>query len=114
MVLAAPTLDVDSPLSFDLIDRVSRFSLGGATYHVVHPGGRSYDHPPVNASEAEARRARRFEAMGHTTGMIDLEALDAQLITRSAGDDEYPVDAGSAPSGATRLGTQRPQPWGGT
>ena len=86
-----PTIDVDSPLSFDLIDRVSRFSLGGATYHVVHPGGRSYDHPPVNASEAEARRARRFEAMGHTTGMIDLEALDAQLITRSAGDDEYPL-----------------------
>ena len=44
--------------------------------------------------------------MGHTTGMIDLEALDAQLITRSAG-DEYPVDAGSAPSGATRLGTRQ-------
>jgi uncharacterized protein (DUF2126 family) len=86
-----PTLDVDSPLSFDLIDRVSRFPLGGATYHVVHPGGRSYDHPPVNASEAEARRARRFEAMGHATGVIDLEALDAQLIRRSAGDDEHPL-----------------------
>jgi uncharacterized protein (DUF2126 family) len=86
-----PTLEVDSPLSFDLIDRVSRFSLGGATYHVVHPGGRSYQHPPVNASEAEARRARRFEAMGHATGMINLEALDAQLIRRSAGDDEYPL-----------------------
>ncbi|HET8915252.1 MAG TPA: transglutaminase family protein, partial [Propionibacteriaceae bacterium] len=28
-----PTIDVDSPLSFDLIDRASRFSLGGATYH---------------------------------------------------------------------------------
>ncbi len=85
------TLGVDTPLAFDLIDRVSRLSLGGATYHVVHPGGRSYDHPPVNASEAEARRARRFEAMGHTTGMIDPEALDAQLTNRSAGDDEFPL-----------------------
>ena len=86
-----PTLDVDSPLSFDLIDRMSRFSLGGATYHVIHPGGRSYDHPPVNASEAEARRGRRFEAMGHATRTIDLEALDAQLTSRSASDDEYPL-----------------------
>jgi uncharacterized protein (DUF2126 family)/transglutaminase-like putative cysteine protease len=86
-----PTLDVNSPLAFDLIDRMSRLSLGGATYHVVHPGGRSYAHPPVNASEAEARRSRRFEAMGHTTGMIDLEALDAELVQRSAGDSELPV-----------------------
>jgi uncharacterized protein (DUF2126 family) len=86
-----PTLDVDSPLSFDLIDRMSRFSLGGATYHVVHPGGRSYANPPVNASDAEARRSRRFEVMGHTTGMIDLDSLDAQLTRRSAGVDELPL-----------------------
>ena len=84
-----PTLDVNSPLSFDLIDRMGRFSLGGATYHVVHPGGRSYAHPPVNASEAEARRSRRFEAMGHTTEMIDLEALDAELVQRSVGAAEF-------------------------
>jgi uncharacterized protein (DUF2126 family) len=58
---------------------------------VVHPGGRSYANPPVNASEAEARRSRRFEAMGHPTGMIDLESLDAQLIERSAGIDELPL-----------------------
>jgi uncharacterized protein (DUF2126 family) len=86
-----PTLDLDSPLTFDLIDRVSRLSLGGATYHVVHPGGRSYHHPPVNALEAEARRHARFEAMGHITAMIDIEALDAQLIRRVASDDEYPL-----------------------
>jgi uncharacterized protein (DUF2126 family)/transglutaminase-like putative cysteine protease len=86
-----PRLEVDSPLAFDLIDRASRFSLGGATYHVVHPGGRSYEHPPVNASEAEARRARRFEPMGHTAGMINLDALDAQLIRRAVTDDEYPL-----------------------
>jgi uncharacterized protein (DUF2126 family)/transglutaminase-like putative cysteine protease len=109
-----PTLDLDSPLSFDLIDRTSRFSLGGATYHVVHPGGRSYAHPPVNASEAEARRSRRFEAMGHTTGLIDLEALDAQLIRRSAAGDEFPLtlDLRRRVPPAWGLGTSRPR--GGT
>jgi uncharacterized protein (DUF2126 family) len=86
-----PSLDVDSPLSFDLIDRASRISLGGATYHVVHPGGRAYSRPPVNALEAEARRSRRFEPMGHTTGVIDIEALEAQLLRRSASVEEYPL-----------------------
>ncbi len=86
-----PTLEIDSPLHFDVVDRSSRVSLGGATYHVVHPGGRSYDHPPVNANEAEARRARRFEAMGHTTGVIDVDDLDAQLLWRAAGETEYPL-----------------------
>jgi len=86
-----PSLDVDSPLSFDLIDRASRFSLGGATYHVVHPGGRAYSRPPVNALEAEARRSRRFEPRGHTTGVIDIEALEAEPLRRSASVDEYPL-----------------------
>jgi uncharacterized protein (DUF2126 family)/transglutaminase-like putative cysteine protease len=100
-----PSLDVDSPLSFDLVDRASRFSLGGATYHVVHPGGRAYAHPPVNALEAEARRSRRFEAMGHATGKIDLEALDSQLIRRASSDDEYPL--------TLDLRRRVPRGWGG-
>ena len=58
-----PTLEIDSPLHFDVIDRASRLSLGGATYHVVHPGGRSYDHPPVNA--ARGRGAARRPVRGH-------------------------------------------------
>ncbi|HEX6758952.1 MAG TPA: transglutaminase family protein [Propionibacteriaceae bacterium] len=109
-----PTLNVNSPLSFDLIDRGSRFSLGGATYHVVHPGGRSFDHPPVNASEAEARRARRFEAMGHTTGIIDLESLDAQLIRRTVGEDEYPVTLDLRRRVPRSWGVGTSQPWGST
>jgi uncharacterized protein (DUF2126 family) len=86
-----PTLEIDSPVSFDVIDRISGVSLGGATYHVVHPGGRTYDAPPVNAQEAEARRARRFEAMGHTTGVIDVGDLEAQLAWRATSGTDYPL-----------------------
>ncbi|HEY4992170.1 MAG TPA: transglutaminase family protein [Nakamurella sp.] len=70
-----PTIPPDSPLVFDVVDAGSGVSLGGATYHVSHPGGRSYDQPPVNAMEAEARRTRRFDAAGHSPGEIDLSRL---------------------------------------
>jgi uncharacterized protein (DUF2126 family) len=84
-----PTLEVDAPLRIEVIDRAARISLGGATYHVSHPGGRSYDKPPVNAQEAEARRRARFEGFGHTPGMIDVEALDSQLAWRAIPGADY-------------------------
>ena len=71
-----PTIDKTGPLTFDVIDRWTRRSLGGATYHVVHPGGLGYDSFPVNATEAETRRGSRFELRGHTAGVIDVGALD--------------------------------------
>ncbi|MGV9824830.1 transglutaminase family protein [Gordonia sp. NPDC003429] len=84
-----PTIGIDTPLTFDLVDTTAGRSVGGATYHVVHPGGRAYDRPPVNAVEAESRRNGRFEASGHTSGSVDIGLL-RERQARQATDSGVP------------------------
>ncbi|PZU45720.1 MAG: transglutaminase [Microbacterium sp.] len=83
-----PSIEVHAPLAFEVVDAGASASLGGATYHVVHPGGRAYEHPPINANEAEARRSGRFEPRGHTPGKFDVAA--AREAGARAATPDYP------------------------
>jgi len=61
-----PTITVDAPLVIDLYDRWNARPVAGCTYHVAHPGGRNFEHFPVNANEAESRRLSRFQPFGYS------------------------------------------------
>lgn len=67
-----PTIPVHTPLVFDVVDTWRGRSIGGCTYHVSNPTGINSESFPVNAFEAEARRAGRFFKAGHTPGAMDI------------------------------------------
>ena len=87
-----PNLPVNSPLSVDLVDLWSGRARGGCTYHVFHSGGRGYDTFPVNAYEAESRRASRFWPFNHGIGS------DESALAIAAGERRERFEArGTAP-----------------
>jgi uncharacterized protein (DUF2126 family)/transglutaminase-like putative cysteine protease len=102
-----PTIGVQAPLVFDLVDSWSGRSIGGCTYHVAHPGGRSEDSFPVNANAAESRRVARFWNHGHTPG--------AMHVRREGRNPDYPLtlDLRRAPEawmeGAPSIATEQEQ-----
>ncbi|MEI9947208.1 MAG: transglutaminase family protein [Chitinophagaceae bacterium] len=72
-----PTIGVDTPLTFDVVDTWNSRSIGGCTYYVSHPGGRHYDTFPVNSFEAESRRVSRFGKTEHSQGPQFIRTLVA-------------------------------------
>lgn len=87
-----PTLQPQTPLVFDLVDLWNKRSLGGCTYHIVHPGGRSYDSFPVNAFEAESRRVSRFQQEGHSQ-----DRFEKPVVSPISGRSVAPRPAASDP-----------------
>ena len=68
-----PTIGIHHPLRFDVVDTWGRRSLGAATYHVWHPGGRGFEEPPLTAFEAAARRAQRLTREGHAPYPVEIK-----------------------------------------
>ena len=81
-----PTIAVHTPLVFDVVDLAQQLSLGGCKYHVGHPGGNNPTTYPINALEAESRRATRFFNFGHTGGRIHPE------VSSQSSDYPYTLD----------------------
>ncbi len=82
-----PTIEPHAPVAVDLVEPdwskrdpatgvVPAATLGGCAYSVSHPGGRSEDAHPVNALEAESRRAARFSGVSLRPGTNPLRPAD--------------------------------------
>jgi uncharacterized protein (DUF2126 family)/transglutaminase-like putative cysteine protease len=70
-----PTIPVNTPLVYDIFDIFNARSIGGCKYHVDHPGGVNPPVYPINALEAESRRAGRFFKIGHTPGTMAVREI---------------------------------------
>ncbi len=81
-----PTIPVHTPLRFDVVDTRMQSSLGGCSYYVSHPGGLSYGTFPINASEAEARRASRYRVEGFIGGKLHVPDAGPAM-----GVDPFPI-----------------------
>ena len=75
-----PTIGVDAPLVFDILDTWNDRAIAGCRYHVTHPGGLAVSQFPQNSYEAESRRASRFSPFGHSPGPRTAPAVEPNHV----------------------------------
>jgi uncharacterized protein (DUF2126 family)/transglutaminase-like putative cysteine protease len=84
-----PTIGIDTPITFDIVDTWNSRSIGGCTYYVAHPGGLSYDTFPINSYEAESRRGNRFDTTTHTQDVLR-PSPELRAVSRYIAQDRLP------------------------
>jgi uncharacterized protein (DUF2126 family) len=96
-----PTIGVHAPLTFDVFDTWNNRSIGGFTYHVSHPGGRSEHDFPVNGHEAEGRRTARYTIDGHSAAQYVSQQRHSQAALSNYIEGAQRVEETSTPTSQT-------------
>ena len=85
-----PTIPIQTPLVFDIVNVVNQRSVAGCTYHV---GGKSHEARPLSAVEAESRRRDRFQSFGQATGPLMVPAEERNPNSPLTLDLRWPAPA---------------------
>jgi uncharacterized protein (DUF2126 family)/transglutaminase-like putative cysteine protease len=95
-----PTIPIQSPLVFHIYDLWNERSIGGCVYRATNPSGKWYSMRPRDESEAEDRRAERFQDSVDTNGLALAAEEEPNPNSPMTLDLRWP-----APGRANRLGT---------
>jgi uncharacterized protein (DUF2126 family) len=94
-----PTIPVQTPLVFDLIDTWKGRSVGRCSYYASAPDGSVYEGRPANAVEAERRRTERFVVSAPESAPMFAPGEERNPIYPMTLDLRFPAPGGKAGAG---------------
>ena len=103
-----PTVPVQTPLVFDLIDTWKGRSVGRCSYYTEAPDGSVYPGRPANASEARERRLARFVVTALDSNSVPVPGEEKNPIYPMTLDLRFPAPGNK--SGETGVQVESVQP----